>query len=50
RPILLQQNQRVMGASPSERHVLQRIARTDSSLGLFKFYLGTAAKFSLFSY
>ncbi|KAJ7577801.1 hypothetical protein C8J56DRAFT_798316 [Mycena floridula] len=32
RPILLQKNQRVMGASPSERHVLQRIARTDSSL------------------
>ncbi|KAJ7572807.1 hypothetical protein C8J56DRAFT_874504 [Mycena floridula] len=32
RPILLQKNQRMMGASPSERHVLQRIARTDSSL------------------
>ncbi|KAJ7571883.1 hypothetical protein C8J56DRAFT_995924, partial [Mycena floridula] len=31
-PILLEQNRRVMGASPSERHVLRRIARTDSSL------------------
>ncbi|KAJ7587289.1 hypothetical protein C8J56DRAFT_944057, partial [Mycena floridula] len=30
--ILLQQNQHVMGASPLERHVVQRIARTDLSL------------------
>ncbi|KAJ7574885.1 hypothetical protein C8J56DRAFT_871887 [Mycena floridula] len=32
RPILLQQDESVMGASPSERHILRRTARADSSL------------------